>query len=387
MVFLIIQHVQIATCSEFAPKREEPMTKTNNKVTTRTSPTTGKITHQARVRITGFPTLTKTFKEKSDAEHWIKTQEIALLEGTPILTKQKERYTFAVAIEEYEKYKGFRSNTEKYRLAIVKEDFGTLAIIHLTAKRLASYLKELEQREIPEPHNKKKPHPLYKQEKRTYTPSTIRKIYFSIKKIYEWHSGFRDYPVNNVFKVVSAPTDDGERDRRLEEGEEERIIEAFKTLYKNQEEMKTLFLVSLETAMRLGEQLKITWNEVDFTNRAIRIHKDKTKTKKYREVPMTSVCIKLLEEHKKKTKNKEDNRVFWQWQTSHALYQRFKIVLKNAKIEDYRWHDNRHEAISRIFERTTLRDIEIAKISGHTNMTTLARYANLRSHNLADQMW
>ncbi len=356
-------------------------------ITTRTSPTTGKTTYQVRIRRSGFPTLTKTFKTKAEAEHWSRTQETSLLEGSPILTKEKERFTFAFAIEEYEKYKGFRSQTEAYRLNNLKEDFGDLAIINLTAKRLSAYLQMLGSTNVPEPHNRKKAHPLYQGHiERKYSKSTIRKIYFSIKKIYEWHSGFRNYPINNIFKVVPAPVDDGERDRRLRDGEEEKILQAIDTLYKNKDELRTLFLVSLETAMRLGEQLKITWSEVDFKNRSIRIHKDKTKTKKYREVPMTSVCIKLLEDHKK-TKNEKDDRVFWQWNTSHALYQRFKIVLKNANIEDYRWHDNRHEAVSRMFERTNLRDIEIAKISGHTNMSTLSRYANLRTSDLADRMW
>jgi len=367
-------------------KTDKNTPKITPKITERTSSKTGKISYQVRIRRTGYPSLIKSFKSKAEAESWLRTQETNLLDGKPLLTSQKERYTFTVAIQEYEKYKGYLSKTEEYRLALIKKDLGELAIINLTAQRLASYLKHLSTREVPRPHNKKKDHPLHSQQKRTYTPSSIRKIYFTIKKIYEWHSGFRDYPVNNIFRVVPAPVDDGERSRRLEKGEEERILEAMKLLYVNQEEMKTLFLVSLETGMRLGEQLKITWQEVDFKNRAIRIHKDKTKTKQYREVPMTTICMALLKEHLK-TKNKDDDRVFWQWKNSHALYARFKVVLKNAKIINYRWHDNRHEAISRMFERTDLRDIEIAKISGHTNMTTLSRYANLRSHNLALRMW
>ena len=101
---------------------------------------------------------------------------------------------------------------------------------------------------------------------------------------------------------------------------------------------------------------------------------------------MTTICVKLLTAHLK-TKSIVDDRVFWQWKDSHTFNQRFNIVLKNANMTDYRFHDNRHEATSRFFERTNLRDTEIAKITGHASMVTLMRYANLRTNDLAKRLW
>jgi integrase len=48
-----------------------------------------------------------------------------------------------------------------------------------------------------------------------------------------------------------------------------------------------------------------------------------------------------------------------------------------------RFHDLRHEATSRLYERTTLTDLQIAKITGHKTISMLARYANLRGSELA----
>lgn len=366
---------------------EDPARKSkrNNKVETRTSEKTGRVSYQARVRKAGYPSLTKTFKKKKDAVAWVNAQEKNLLDGAPLLTKEKERFTFAVAIEDYEKHRKYDSPTERYRFQQIKEDMNDLAVVNLTAEKLSAYIKMWQTSTVPPPKNKKKTDATPRKP-RLYSASTVRKIYFSIKKIVEWHSGFRNYPTNNIFKIVPAPPANEERSRRLQDGEEQRILDAINKLYANKKELRTAFLVALETACRAGEMLKFTWNDVDFKTRSIKIPKGMTKTKKYREVPMTSICFKLLKEHEH-TKKAEDPRVFWQWKDSHALNQRFKVVLKNADLKDFRWHDLRHEATSRFFERTTLRDTEIAKITGHTSMVTLMRYQNLRTNNLAEKLW
>lgn len=343
--------------------------------------------YQARVRRVGFPTVFKTFKTKKEADAWATTQENKLLERQPLLTKEKERFTFGLAIDEYAEHSGYLSKSEEYLMKQIREDFEDLAIVNLTAPRLAKYIKDWKQRDVPSPRSKKRDHPLFNGNvPRKHSDSTVRKVYFAIKKIVEWHSGFRNYPVQNIFRVVQAPSNQVERSRRLSPDEEKRILEACQRMYTNQNELKTAFLVSLETGMRAGEMLKVEWHEVDFNHRSIKIPKEKTKTKRYREVPMTTVCVKLIQDHLA-TKNPEDPRVFWQWKSSHALSQRFRVVLKNAGVKDYRWHDNRHEATSRFFERTTLRDIEIAQITGHSSMSTLRRYANLRTNNLAEKLW
>ena len=54
---------------------------------------------------------------------------------------------------------------------------------------------------------------------------------------------------------------------------------------------------------------------------------------------------------------------------------------------DLHFHDLRHEATSRIYERTTLSDLEIASITGHSSLGQLKRYANLRGSKLAKKLW
>jgi hypothetical protein len=56
-----------------------------------------------------------------------------------------------------------------------------------------------------------------------------------------------------------------------------------------------------------------------------------------------------------------------------------------AGVVDYRFHDNRHEAISRLVE-ANFSDQAIAAITGHKDLNTLARYRHLRSQKLVKML-
>lgn len=59
--------------------------------------------------------------------------------------------------------------------------------------------------------------------------------------------------------------------------------------------------------------------------------------------------------------------------TSNKLSSQWARIFAAAGCEDLHFHDLRHEAVSRLFERTNLSDIEIAKISGHSSTKMLMR--------------
>jgi integrase len=69
------------------------------------------------------------------------------------------------------------------------------------------------------------------------------------------------------------------------------------------------------------------------------------------------------------------------------LSRQFARVFEAAGCADFRFHDLRHEATSRLYERTKLSDLEIAKITGHKDLRMLRRYANLRGSTLANKLW
>ena len=60
-------------------------------------------------------------------------------------------------------------------------------------------------------------------------------------------------------------------------------------------------------------------------------------------------------------------------------------ALKRAEIENLRFHDLRHEAVSRLVE-AGLSDQEVAAISGHKSMQMVRRYTHLRAEDLVAKL-
>jgi integrase len=60
-------------------------------------------------------------------------------------------------------------------------------------------------------------------------------------------------------------------------------------------------------------------------------------------------------------------------------------MLKRGGIENLHFHDLRHEAISRFFEKG-LSIPEVSMISGHRDVRQLIRYTHLKIENLAQKI-
>jgi len=109
------------------------------------------------------------------------------------------------------------------------------------------------------------------------------------------------------------------------------------------------------------------------------------KTKTFRQVPLSRRAMEILELMRPR-KSKDADRIFWMWDGSRDLGKHFRRICHRAGVEDLVIHDLRHEATSRFFEKGKLSDMEIMKITGHTQYSTLERYVKLRPSVLADKM-
>ena len=257
-------------------------------------------------------------------------------------------------------------------------------------------------------------------------PATIRHRIGALRRCFDWASTMKGdlainplrllperYAVYNederralALDNIEAPDADNERDRRLEAGEEERIRqvlaldpEYIKEIGKqrtlNAESsvpMTLLFELAVETAMRLRELFTLTTGQIDLERKTIFL--DKTKNGSKRQVPLSSVALAALAACDLDGEGRLFP-MFWNGdlskkelkRTTGKLSQRWATVARLAKCDDLHFHDLRHEATARIYERTTLTDLQIAKITGHKDLKSLARYANLRASTLADKMW
>lgn len=180
--------------------------------------------------------------------------------------------------------------------------------------------------------------------------------------------------LTNPVARIGKPSMPKGRERRLRADEETRLLAAC-----DQSEsvwLGALVRLALATAMRQGELVGLTWDRVDIAGRAIRL--TDTKNAETRTVPLSSVAVQVL----CSIPANGGGKVFG-IHTGRAVSHAFAKACKRAQIADLRFHDLRHEATSRLFERTDLRDVEIASVTGHKTLQMLRRYAHLRAAQLA----
>ncbi len=237
-------------------------------------------------------------------------------------------------------------------------------------------------------------------------PSTIRHKVGALARCLDWVvRSSNTILVANPLRILPkryATTADGrkdvERDRRLHDGEEERIWailngekpEGRQRALPLQDAvaLRLMFTLALETAMRMREIYTLTADQVDIPKRTIYLVK--TKNGNARQVPISSVAIFALREC-----SVTSGSLFSWWDgdakslqyMTDKLSHQWSRIFSAAGCKDLRFHDLRHEATSRLFERTKMNDIQISRITGHKSLQMLRRYANLRGSDLADHLW
>jgi integrase len=225
-------------------------------------------------------------------------------------------------------------------------------------------------------------------------PGTIRKKVGALARCLDWckMAGLvAANPVRELPRNYAAYPDghvnrreDDERDRRLLQGEEDRIRQVLVHRY----DWLLLFDMGIETAMRMREMFTMDWGQVSLEKRTVFL--EKTKNGDRRQVPMSSTIHAVLAQI-----TNQEGRLFPWWdgdvvtmaKTTARLSHQWARIARDAGCVDLRFHDLRHEATCRLYERTTLSDIQIARITGHKSLLMLKRYANLRGSDLALSLW
>jgi integrase len=175
----------------------------------------------------------------------------------------------------------------------------------------------------------------------------------------------------NPCKKVRKLREDNERKRYLSTEEEQRLLTA---LTGKRAHLRPLILLAINTGMRRGELLTLRWSHVDFQRGVI--HVTKTKTGKDRDVPINSEVRTILLELQSKAK--EENHVFNNPKTGLNLTDvktGFKGACKDAGLGDFRFHDLRHTAGTRLAD-VGADGFTIAEILGHGSLQMTRRYTH-----------
>jgi integrase len=186
----------------------------------------------------------------------------------------------------------------------------------------------------------------------------------------EWGIELAENPVHEIERPKEAP----HRERRLRPGEEERLLVAAKATRGGY--LRWIILLALETAMRQSELVNLKWEFVDIKKRRIQLVVSKdfsTKNGTGRVIPLSNVACQVLSD----IGEKATGRVFGDL-TVEAVKRAYIRTVDRAAIENLTFHDLRHEATSRLFEKG-LTIAEVKSITGHKSLSSLERYVHVQA--------
>jgi len=336
---------------------------------------------QASIRRQGHPTQNRTFRIKADAEAWARAIENEMDRGVFLSRAEAESTTFRECIERYVREVSTSKlgyTTEKVRVnTILKYPMVNKFMGQIRSVDIAGY------RDVRLGEGK--------------APSTVVKELALISHMFsvarrEW--GMES--IQNPVLVVSKPRVNNQRDRRLMADEERRLLAACNPGFPHANPwLQPMILLALETAMRKGELLALQWADVNIGRRVLKSkNKDPKGRDLHRTVPLSSKAISVLENLPRSI-----NGVVFPT-TDNAIKLAFIRACKRAckhvddyksgaaracdciGIENLRFHDLRHEATSRMFEKG-LNPMQVASITGHKTLQMLKRYTHLRAEDLA----
>ena len=338
----------------------------------------GSYQWEVRIRRKGYPVTCKTFENKASAEAWAREIESEMDRGIYVSRSEAESTTLAEALDRYiveHIPRLSRTNTSGYRaVRLKKRAIASKTLAAIRGKDIADFVREREAEGI--------------------SGSTIRHDLGLLSKLY--NLAIRDWgmeSLRNPVALVTKPKASKGRERRLEAGEEERLLSAVADV-----EMRNIIRLALETAMRRGEIANLSWNDIDLEKKTAVLYE--TKNGETRSIPLSPKALEILrgiqeeqhiqrEQRKKEGKKQEGGEkgvVFPSFINRGKITLKMGKACKEAGIKGLRFHDLRHEATSRLFENTDLDMMEIRGITGHKTLQMLVRYTHLRTARLADRL-
>ena len=338
----------------------------------------GKKAYRVKIRLKGYPPQTATFERLTDARKWAQQTESAIREGRHFKTTEAKRHTLAELIDRYSKdvLPGKRQGTAKnqvHHLAWWKEQLGTLALADLTPALLAEYRDKLAN-SVTVRHQQRSPATTKR------SPATVNRYLAALSHAFtiavkEWQ-----WLEDNPLRKVSKPKEARGRVRFLDDDERERLLQACRE--SSNPDLYPAVVLSLSTGARQQEIMALRWQQIDLAGSMIRL--EQTKNGERRALPLAGHAASLVQERARVRRIATDLLFPSKVNPTQPIDLRtpWETALKQASINDFRWHDLRHSAASYLaMNGATL--AEIAAVLGHKTLAMVQRYAHLSEQHTA----
>lgn len=291
----------------------------------------------------------KSFPTKRAAQEWASRQENLIVEGD----ESKSTITLGEAFDRYAREvsptkRGAR--WEMIRLEMLgKDNLAKIQICDLSSQDFADW-RDRRLRQV--------------------APASVRREMVLMSGVMtiarrEWGL-IQSNPLSDVRKPANARP----RDRLVSDAEIDALISVVGKNGSVRWRAVQAFRFAIETAMRAGEICNLYPADIDGPV----AHLPQTKNGTSRNVPLSTKALQLLAELPE-----TDGPCFDL--TTRQLDSVFRSAKKLAKIEGLRFHDSRHEAITRLAKK--LKVLDLARMTGHQNLNELMTYYNESAADLA----
>jgi len=369
----------------------------------------------AQIRRAGYPTQTKTFGEKKEAEAWAREIEVRMDKGTfarPPLDKSTTladlllRYKVDVTAKRPGPQSRASENARIDRFLREEPALCAYAAVNLTPDLFEAYrdrrLKQVATRgkpggrgqykpvdHKPKPRKDGKPRKNASRpkadpkEKKLIAPGTVKKELTLLKRVidkYKKKLGLHDNPVSK--ENVERPTVNDARDVRLTAEQMQRLIAECRG--SKNPWLAAIVECAAEIGARRGNLLRLEWRDVDLEKKSVKLRAVKNSRSPQTIIDdVVGLSPRAIEILQALPQIAGDLRVFPI--TKDALKCGFERARKRAGLPFFRFHDLRHERTSSLVEAGWADSQVMAQI-GHKDPKSMRRYSNLRKEFLGKKL-
>lgn len=341
---------------------------------------------QAKIRKAGHPPVSKTFPTRRLAEDWSTVTEAEMIKGEFVPRRAVEVITLSKCLERYARERSAGKKGEAQELSRIKRlqqyKLAKKAVSQISPEDIEDYIAERRQdrnqRFLDKP----------------VSDATIRlevmilSAAFEAAKSKRWNY-CRINPVRDIdeeFRLGKSK----ERTRRFAGVEETRLLAALDQRCKNKD-ITLVVRFAIATAARQSEIIGkpststrpahpgLCWENVNLAMRSATLRDTKSGSKD-RVIPLNDAAFALLSALPRPIHGGKVFNV-----SKPVLIRAMAAACKAAGIEDFVFHDLRHEATSRMVE-AGLSLLEVQSITGHSNAEMVRRYTHLDTLKLARKM-
>ena len=340
-----------------------------------------------RFRKKGYPPVSATRPTIELAREWLAVTQSSLYRHEYVKQEKIEIVTFGFCLKKYGEEKSNGKKGEKQELVIINRLIGNLEANppikpHPLTKKPIS---QIEASDIEKYIDERRNAQSQRDKTKRVSDATIRlevmlmSAVFTSAKSKKWNYFKGANPVSEIdgeHKLGKST----ERTRRFIGDEEKKLLAELDKHCRNRD-IPLVVRFAVATAARQSEIIGkaatskaqatpgLTWERIDLKMRSATF--TDTKNGKDRVIPLGDAAYAILSSLLRPIKGGKIFNV-----TQDGLIRAMQTCTKSAEIEDFTFHDLRHEATSRMIE-DGMPTVIVQKITGHSNAEMLKRYTHL----------